>query len=61
MLKLVMVKFYGMNFQPTLNNLQQILKKADFDFGFRTINEIVRFMYVAWNYDKNVEKPLILD
>ncbi len=44
-----------------LNDLQQILKKADFDFGFRTINEIIRFMYVSWNYDKNLDSPLIWD
>ena len=41
-----------------INIIQEILKKADFDFGFRTINEIVRFMYVAWEYDKNIENPL---
>lgn len=35
-----------------INKFQGILKKADFDFGFRTINEIIRFMYVAWKYEK---------
>ena len=30
---------------------QNILKKSGFDFGFRVINEIVRFMLVAWRYE----------
>lgn len=30
---------------------QEILKKAGFDFGFRVINEIMRFMYVSWVYE----------
>ena len=30
---------------------QKILKKSKFDFGFRVINEIVRFMVVAWKYE----------
>lgn len=37
-----------------LENFQKTLKKAGFDFGFRVINEILRFMYVAWKYE---EKP----
>ena len=32
-------------------NFQQILKKSGFDFGFRVINEIVRFMLVSWKYE----------
>jgi energy-coupling factor transporter ATP-binding protein EcfA2 len=35
-----------------IGQFQKILKRADFDFGFRTINEIVRFMFVAWKYEK---------
>ena len=31
--------------------LNNILKDANFDFGFRTIIEIIRFMYVSWIYD----------
>ena len=31
---------------------QKILKQAGFDFGFRVVNEILRFMYVAWKYEK---------
>ncbi|MBF4475942.1 MrcB family domain-containing protein [Methanobacterium formicicum] len=34
-----------------LNEFQNTLKKADFDFGFRTINEVTRFMIVAWKYE----------
>jgi Cdc6-like AAA superfamily ATPase len=30
---------------------QEALREADFDFGFRTINEILRFMYVSWVYE----------
>ena len=30
---------------------QKILKESGFDFGFRVINEIVRFMAVAWEYE----------
>lgn len=39
-----------------INLYQEILKEADFDFGFRTINEIVRFMYVAWRYENEPPK-----
>lgn len=35
---------------------QDILKEADFDFGFRTINEIIRFMCVAWKYENTPPK-----
>ena len=34
-----------------INEFQDILKESGFDFGFRVINEIVRFMAVAWKYD----------
>jgi hypothetical protein len=37
---------------------QDVLGKAGFDFGFRVINEILRFMYVAWVYEG---KPEIWD
>lgn len=39
-----------------IGKFQDILKKADFDFGFRTINEIIRFMCVAWKYEKQPPK-----
>jgi predicted RNA-binding protein with PUA-like domain/energy-coupling factor transporter ATP-binding protein EcfA2 len=34
-----------------LEEFQSILKKSGFDFGFRVINEIMRFMYVSWVYE----------
>ena len=41
-----------------LNSFQEILKEANYDFGFRVIDEILRFMYVAWIYE---DKPVIWD
>ena len=45
----------GEDFWDVLTNeihcFQRILKKSGFDFGFRVINEIVRFMAVAWKYE----------
>jgi Cdc6-like AAA superfamily ATPase len=35
-----------------LEYFQNVLKKAGFDFGFRVINEILRFMFVAWKYER---------
>ena len=34
-----------------ISTFQEILKESGFDFGFRVINEIVRFMAVAWEYE----------
>lgn len=34
-----------------LSSFQKILKEPGFDFGFRVINEILRFMIVAWKYE----------
>ena len=34
-----------------LTAFQEILKDSSFDFGFRVINEILRFMVVAWRYE----------
>ena len=34
-----------------IDKIYNKLKKAGFDFGFRVINEIMRFMYVAWKYE----------
>ncbi|MDO5848515.1 MAG: hypothetical protein Q4P18_03180 [Methanobrevibacter sp.] len=34
-----------------LENFQNVLKRANFDFGFRVINEILRFMVVSWKYE----------
>ncbi|PWB85216.1 hypothetical protein [Methanobrevibacter thaueri] len=36
-----------------LTELQEILKISGFDFGFRVINEILRFMMVAWRYENS--------
>ena len=38
-----------------INEFQEVLSKAGFDFGFRVINEILRFMYVAWIYENEPE------
>jgi len=34
-----------------MNRFQKELKIAGFDFGFRVIDEILRFMYVSWVYE----------
>lgn len=34
-----------------LEEFQNVLKSIGFDFGFRVINEIMRFMYVSWVYE----------
>ena len=34
-----------------LDLFQSILKKINFGFGFRVINEILRFMFVSWRYE----------
>ena len=39
-----------------INKFQECLRKAGFDFGFRIVNEILRFMYVAWKYE-NKKNP----
>lgn len=38
-----------------LTIFQDKLKDAGFDFGFRVIDEILRYMYVAWYYDGEKE------
>ncbi|WP_100906291.1 MrcB family domain-containing protein [Methanobacterium subterraneum] len=38
-----------------IQSFQEVLGKAGFDFGFRVINEILRFMYVAWVYEGKQE------
>jgi len=49
----------GQNMWDVLSNelesFQYILKEAGFDFGFRVINEILRFMCVAWTYEGKPE------
>lgn len=36
-----------------LSEFQETLKGSGFDFGFRVINEILRFMIVAWRYENS--------
>ena len=36
-----------------LDSFQFVLKSIGFDFGFRVINEILRFMVVAWRYENS--------
>lgn len=38
-----------------LENFQNILREPGFDFGFRVINEIIRFMAVAYQYEEYKE------
>ncbi len=49
------VKVQNIEFWDLLSDeifkFQTILKESGFDFGFRVINEIVRFMLVAWRYE----------
>ena len=39
-----------------LTAFQEALKDSSFDFGFRVINEILRFMVVAWRYENEPEE-----
>lgn len=36
-----------------INEFQKTLSEAGFDFGFRVVDEILRFMYVAWVYENS--------
>lgn len=48
------------NLWPTLamelTAFQETLKDSSFDFGFRVINEILRFMVVSWRYENSPEE-----
>lgn len=54
------VKFDGKDFWEVLSleidKFQTILKGSGFEFGFRVINEIIRFMLVAWIYEGSPEE-----
>jgi hypothetical protein len=39
-----------------LTLFQEVLKDSSFDFGFRVINEILRFMVVAWRYENSPDE-----
>lgn len=51
------ITFEGDNLWDTLamelTGFQETLKGSGFDFGFRVINEILRFMVVAWRYENS--------
>lgn len=51
------ITFEGENLWDTLamelTTFQETLKGSGFDFGFRVINEILRFMVVAWRYENS--------
>jgi MoxR-like ATPase len=42
---------FWMELADEIFKFQEILKKAGFDFGFRVINEITRFMAVSYKYE----------
>lgn len=54
------VNFDGKDFWEVLSleidKFQTILKGSGFEFGFRVINEIIRFMWVAWRYEGSPEE-----
>ena len=39
------------NIASDLNSIQKIMSDMQLPFGFRTVDEIFRFMYVAWMYE----------
>lgn len=39
-----------------INEFQNCLRQSGFDFGFRVVNEILRFMYISWKYE-NQKNP----
>ena len=39
-----------------LTGFQETLKGSGFDFGFRVINEILRFMVVSWRYENSPDE-----
>lgn len=51
------ISYNGDNLWDTLamelTMFQETLKGSGFDFGFRVINEILRFMVVAWRYENS--------
>jgi MoxR-like ATPase len=38
-----------------IHKFQEVLSEAGFDFGFRVIDEVMRFMYAAWLYEDSPE------
>lgn len=41
-----------------LTKIQEILTPSGFDFGFRVVNEIIKFMIVSWEYEKTEKSPV---
>ncbi|MDP1553286.1 MAG: AAA family ATPase, partial [Methanobacteriaceae archaeon] len=39
-----------------IHSFQEVLSEAGFDFGFRVIDEIMRFMYAAWLYEDSQDE-----
>ena len=54
------ISYKGKNLWDTLavelTEFQETLKGSGFDFGFRVINEILRFMVVSWRYENSPEE-----
>lgn len=54
------ISFNNKNLWDTLAReltlFQEALKDSSFDFGFRVINEILRFMVVAWRYENSPDE-----
>jgi hypothetical protein len=42
---------FGTKISGEIETFQKALGKIGFDFGFRVINEILRYMYLAWDAD----------
>lgn len=40
----------------TLSKINEYLNGSGFEFGYRTVNEILAFMYVAWKYENQNEE-----
>jgi Cdc6-like AAA superfamily ATPase len=38
-----------------IQSFQDVLRSAGFDFGFRVMNEVIRFLYVSWTYEKRLK------
>ena len=38
-------------FVRELDELHTLLQKYGFEFGFRVVNEVIKFMYVSWKYE----------
>ena len=48
--------FFRSKISHEIGTFQNALKKIGFDFGFRVINEIMKYMYLAWQADGKPKK-----